>query len=39
MAGPGLVTQIKGELAALLKRDGFATVEDAVGADHPKLRR
>ncbi|QQS12496.1 MAG: quinone-dependent dihydroorotate dehydrogenase [Rhodospirillales bacterium] len=31
--GPGLVRRIKDELAALLKRDGFASVADAVGAD------
>jgi dihydroorotate dehydrogenase len=31
--GPGLVTRIKRELAALLKRDGFAHVADAVGVD------
>lgn len=31
--GPGLVGQIKSELAALLRRDGFASVADAVGAD------
>ena len=31
--GPGLVTRIKRELAALLRRDGFASVEAAVGAD------
>jgi len=34
--GPGLVTRIKDELAALLKQDGFASVKDAVGADHRK---
>ena len=33
--GPGLVTRIKRELAALLARDGFASVADAVGADVP----
>ena len=32
--GPGLVRRVKAELAALLKRDGFATVAEAVGADH-----
>jgi dihydroorotate dehydrogenase len=32
--GPGLVRRIKNELAALLKRDGFASVGAAVGADH-----
>ena len=32
--GPGLVRRIKAELAALLARDGFARVADAVGADH-----
>jgi dihydroorotate dehydrogenase len=31
--GPPLVRRIKAELAALLARDGFATVADAVGAD------
>jgi len=29
--GPGLVTRIKAELAALLRRDGFASVREAVG--------
>ncbi|WP_419899730.1 quinone-dependent dihydroorotate dehydrogenase [Roseomonas sp. USHLN139] len=32
-AGPVLVPRIKRELAALLKRDGFAHVHEAVGAD------
>ena len=31
--GPGLVTRIKRELAALLRRDGFDSVSQAVGAD------
>ncbi len=31
--GPRLVTQIKRELAALLKRDGFNSISDAVGID------
>ncbi|MBS0540075.1 MAG: quinone-dependent dihydroorotate dehydrogenase [Proteobacteria bacterium] len=31
--GPPLVRRIKDELAALLRRDGFASVGDAVGAD------
>ena len=31
--GPGLVTRIKRELAGLLRRDGFASVAAAVGAD------
>ena len=31
--GPPLIRRIKDELAALLARDGFATVADAVGAD------
>ena len=30
-AGPGLVPALKRDLAALLRRDGFATVADAVG--------
>jgi dihydroorotate dehydrogenase len=29
--GPGLVQRIKAELAALLRRDGFASVTAAVG--------
>jgi dihydroorotate dehydrogenase len=32
--GPALVHRIKRELAAALRRDGFASVRDAVGADH-----
>ncbi|MBC7953385.1 MAG: quinone-dependent dihydroorotate dehydrogenase [Rhodospirillaceae bacterium] len=32
--GPGLVTRINRELIGLLKRDGFASVAEAVGADH-----
>ncbi|MGH6945755.1 MAG: quinone-dependent dihydroorotate dehydrogenase, partial [Kiloniellales bacterium] len=32
--GPRLVPRIKSELAALLRRDGFASVAEAVGADH-----
>ena len=32
--GPGLVQRIKSELAALLMRDGFASVAAAVGSDH-----
>ncbi len=32
--GPGLVRRIKTELAALLTRDGFASVSAAVGADY-----
>jgi len=31
--GPPLIRRIKDELAALLARDGFATVADAMGAD------
>jgi dihydroorotate dehydrogenase len=31
--GPGIVRRIKDELAALLRRDGFARVSDAVGVD------
>ncbi len=33
LAGPALIPRIKKELAALLARDGFARVADAVGAD------
>src|SRR3954464_4008201 len=31
--GPALIPRIKAELAALLRRDGFARVADAVGVD------
>lgn len=31
--GPPLIRRIKNELAALLARDGFASVSDAIGAD------
>jgi dihydroorotate dehydrogenase len=34
--GPALIGRITSDLAALLKRDGFAKVADAVGADHRK---
>ena len=36
-AGPSLLTDIKMGLAALLRRDGFASVTEAVGADHAKV--
>ncbi len=32
--GPDLVRRIKDDLAELLRRDGFARLEEAVGADH-----
>jgi len=32
--GPGLVGRIRRELPVLLERDGFASIGDAVGADH-----
>ena len=35
-AGPALLGQIKTGLAELLRRDGFASVADAVGADHAR---
>jgi dihydroorotate dehydrogenase len=31
--GPPLIRRIKEDLAGLLARDGFATVDEAVGAD------
>jgi dihydroorotate dehydrogenase len=33
-AGPALIGQIKTGLAEMLRRDGFASIADAVGADH-----
>ena len=30
--GPGLVTRIKRELAAMLRADGFASIHEAIGA-------
>jgi dihydroorotate dehydrogenase len=35
--GPFVIARIADELAALLKRDGFASVSDAVGADFRKV--
>eukprot|EP01083_Nonionella_stella_P017615 49276_1 len=35
--GPKLVPRIKRELVACLERDGFASVEEAVGAEHRDL--
>jgi len=32
--GPGLIGRIARDLSALLARDGFASVTDAIGADH-----
>jgi dihydroorotate dehydrogenase (fumarate)/dihydroorotate dehydrogenase len=37
--GPAVVRDIKRGLARLLLRDGFASVAQAVGADHPQGRR
>ena len=34
--GPALVPRLKRELADCLERDGFSSVEQAVGADHPE---
>ncbi len=34
--GPGLVNALKTELAALLQRDGFTSLVQAVGADHAR---
>jgi dihydroorotate dehydrogenase len=31
--GPGLVRRIKQGLAALLERDGFASISQAIGSD------
>jgi dihydroorotate dehydrogenase len=36
-AGPALLGRIKTGLAALLRRDGFASAAEAVGADHAKV--
>jgi dihydroorotate dehydrogenase len=36
-AGPRLLGAIKSGLAALLRRDGFASVAEAVGADHANV--
>ncbi|BDA46726.1 Dihydroorotate dehydrogenase (quinone), mitochondrial [Coccomyxa sp. Obi] len=37
--GPALLRRMKLELNALLQRDGFANVQEAVGADHALPRR
>jgi len=33
-AGPGLVQEIKCDIAARLTRDGFSHISEAVGAEH-----
>lgn len=38
-AGPAVVPTIKAELAQLLKRDGFGSVSEAIGADHAQGMR
>ena len=37
--GPGMLPRMKRELLECLDRDGFASVREAVGADHRKPRR
>ena len=37
--GPALVPRMKEELAACLARDGFESVEDAVGADRKQKQK
>lgn len=37
--GPWLIDRIKNELVDVLKRDGFDTVEDAIGANYPLIQR
>jgi dihydroorotate dehydrogenase len=32
--GPGVVGRVKKELGELLERDGFRSIEEAVGYDH-----
>ncbi len=36
--GPDLIARIKEDLAAHLKKDGFATIAEAVGADHRRAK-
>jgi dihydroorotate dehydrogenase len=37
--GPALIPAIKQQLAECLERDGFSSVGEAVGADHPQINR
>ncbi|KAG2490205.1 hypothetical protein HYH03_011332 [Edaphochlamys debaryana] len=37
--GPELVPAVKRDLAACLARDGFKSVREAVGADHPQIAK
>lgn len=37
--GPGLILRIQEELRVLLKRDGFASVQDCIGIDVPEVSR
>jgi len=34
--GPNLVQKIKDDLESLLEKDGYANLEQAIGADHQK---
>jgi dihydroorotate dehydrogenase len=36
--GPGFVRRVLSDLAAMLTRDGFGRLGDAVGADHRQQR-
>eukprot|EP00953_Heterococcus_sp_UTEX-ZZ885_P019135 10694-Heterococcus_DN1.PRE.2 len=38
-AGPGMVQSLKKELAALLQRDGYSSVSEAVGAAHRERKQ
>lgn len=37
--GPSVVPRVKKELASCLHADGFSCVQDAIGADHPELKK
>lgn len=37
--GPSVVPRVKKELAACLHADGFSSIQEAIGADHPDLKK
>lgn len=37
--GPWLVERMKEELLDLLRQDGFKSIEEAIGVDHPNIKR
>jgi len=37
--GPWMIDRLKEQLAQLIKKDGYSSMEDVIGADHAKIKR